>query len=50
MPNQDDDDELFADMAALGAAVNDARDEQLHPAIRDSAEAKAEQIGDKYRK
>lgn len=49
MPNTDDD-ELFDDMAALGAAVNEARDEQLHPAIRDSATTTAEQIADKYRK
>lgn len=46
----DDDDEFFADMAALGAASAEARDEQLHPAIRDSAEAAAEEIADKYRK
>jgi hypothetical protein len=46
----DDDDELFADMAALGAAANEARDEQLHEAIRDSAESTANSIVDKHRR
>jgi hypothetical protein len=44
-----DDDEFLADMAALGAASSEARDEQLPEAIRDSATTTAEQIVDKYK-
>ncbi|WP_333771543.1 hypothetical protein [Streptomyces sp. IBSBF 2435] len=48
MTEQDDVD-FLADMAALGAAATEASDEQLHPAIRESAATAAEQIADEYR-
>jgi hypothetical protein len=49
MTTEQDDDAFLADMAALGQAATEAHDQQLHPAIRDSAEDAAEQIADNYR-
>lgn len=45
----DDDDDLFTDMAALGAAATEAHDAQEHPAIREDAADVGNQIVDKYR-